>query len=226
MSTLPDNCPWADASAAVFTRPDQIHIWKFSLFEPLSADLGILAASELQRSNDFKNEIARKTYLCSRIVMRRLIASYLNHPAHELEFNTTAQGKPFLSGNASDLKFNLSHSGELILLAISPSLELGVDIEQLKTISNWEKIAIKVFNNTTIDSLKQSIDPQKAFIREWTAFEAKHKLFGEGVFGHLPKSADMAEIISLDIKGFESSLCYNPIAGKPLINCFRYNLPR
>jgi 4'-phosphopantetheinyl transferase len=225
MSTSPDTCPWADASTADFDSPGQIHVWKISLFVPLSADLDILAASELQRSQDFKNEIARNTYLCSRIVMRRLIASYLNRPAYELEFNTTARGKPFLCGNGPGLKFNLSHSGELMLLAISPSLELGVDIEQQKSISNWEKIASKVFNKTIIDSLKQSIYPQKAFIREWTAFEAKHKLFGEGIFGHLPKSADMAEIIRLDIKGFEASLCYNPVVGKPQIKCFRYYLP-
>jgi 4'-phosphopantetheinyl transferase len=222
MPTSLHNCRWTDVNKAEFSSPDEIHVWKISLFDPRPGELDILSQKELQRSQDFKNETARKTYICSRLVMRWLFASYLKQPASELKFETTQQGKPFLVGNTTELKFNLSHSGELILLAVSPIIELGIDIEQHKEIKNWEKIAQKVFDTKMIQILKQEKLPEIAFIRAWTEFEARQKSHGEGIFGKKASITNDAASIMLNIKGFEASLCYIPVTETPEICCFNY----
>jgi len=182
----------------------------------------MLSQDEVQRVQKFKNETARKTYLCSRLAMRRLFSSYLKQPASELKFNTTQQGKPFLADYTTELKFNLSHSGELILLAVSPSLELGIDVEQHKPIQNWKKIASKVFDAQTIDILKQKKDPETAFIKAWTEFEARQKLLGQGIFGYKTAVNKKTAWEIMRIEDFEASLCYFQETKKPRICLFNY----
>jgi len=222
MPTSFHNYRWTDANTAEFSSPDEIHVWKISLFDPTPDELEILSKDEIERSHKFKNETARKTYLCSRLVMRRLFASYLKQPASELKFNTTQQGKPFLANYATELKFNLSHSHGLILLAVSPSLELGIDVEQHKVISNWEKIAHKVFDAKTIGDLKKETNPEKAFIRAWTEFEAQQKLLGEGIFGKRPSAINKTASVTMNIPGFEASVCYSPVIENTVISCYNF----
>ena len=222
MSNSFRNCRWTDANSAEFSSPDEIHVWKISLFEPQAGELEILSQDEVQRMQKFKNDTARKTYLCSRLAMRRLFSSYLKQPASELEFNTTQQGKPFLADYTTELKFNLSHSGELILLAVSPSLELGIDVEQHKSIQNWEKIAKKVFSAKTIDDLKKEKKPELAFLKAWTEFEARQKSHGEGIFGKRNSSTNNTVSVMMNIEGFEAALCYSPVKDDALICCFNF----
>jgi len=222
MPTSHNNCRWNDANTAEFSSPDEIHVWKILLFDPEPGELEVLSQDELKRSQDFKNETARNTYICSRLVMRRLFASYLKQPASELKFQTTQQGKPFLVGNTADLRFNLSHSGELILLAVSPIIELGIDLEQHKEIKNWEKIAQKVFDTEMIQVLKQDEQPERAFIRAWTEFEARQKSHGEGIFGEKTSAIHNTNSIIINIEGFEASLCYIPVTEPLEIRYFNY----
>ncbi|MBT8450235.1 MAG: 4'-phosphopantetheinyl transferase superfamily protein [Gammaproteobacteria bacterium] len=222
MPTSFHHCRWTHANTAEFSSPDEIHVWKISLFDPRPDELEILSRNELQRSHDFKNETARKTYVCSRLIMRWLFASYLKQPASELKFQTTQHGKPFLVGNTTELKFNLSHSGAVMLLAVSPIIELGIDIEQHKEIKNWEKIAQKVFDTQLVRSLKQQKQPEKAFISAWTEFEARQKSHGEGIFGKKISPIHNTVSINMNIDGFEASLCYIPATGTPDICCFNF----
>lgn len=222
MSISTRNCQWTGARSAEFAAAEDIHIWKIPLFELQTGDLDILADEELKRSQDFKHETARKVYICSRVAMRNIFSSYLNQPACELKFKTTPQGKPFLASHTTGLKFNLSHSHELILLAVSPSLELGVDLEQHKSIPNWKKIANKVFDSKTIDDLKKEENPETAFLRAWTVFEARQKSLGEGIFGKRTSLTRSTASVMIDIDGFEASLCYFPAREQTVISCFTF----
>ena len=216
------NCRWTDANTAEFSSPDEIHIWKIALFEPQPGELEMLSQDEVQRMQKFKNKTAQKTYLCSRLAMRRLFSSYLKQPASELKFNTTQQGKPFLVDYTTELKFNLSHSGELILLAVSPSLELGIDVEQHKSIQNWEKIAKKVFDNNIIQQLKLEISPETAFINAWTRYEAMQKLHGAGIFGKPLNTTMDKKSLNIPIENYEASLSYSPAPTLTKLQCFNY----
>ncbi len=223
MPTLLQNCRWTDANTAEFISETEIHVWKITLFDPGPDEVNILSENEIKRSDGFKNKMARTTYLCSRLVMRMLFSSYLKQPAVELKFNTTPQGKPFLDGGSTNLKFNLSHSGNLVLLAVSPSIELGIDLEKHRTLPDWEKIAHKVFDANWIQQLKQHQHPEKAFISRWTEFEARQKLQGAGIFGQRTGSAKPVSTTRLKIDGHAASLCHFSQSPQPVLSCYEFH---
>src|SRR5690349_20188145 len=59
--------------------------------------------------------------------IRQLLASYAGRDPDGIRFQRGANGKPSLAGG--ELEFNLSHSGSLLLLALSRKQPLGVDLE-------------------------------------------------------------------------------------------------
>jgi hypothetical protein len=78
-------------------------------------------------------------WVCSRGVLRALLGRYLDHDPRELRFWLAAHGKPTLQegptvgmGPSDGLRFNLSHSGELMLVAVTAGSEIGVDVERAR----------------------------------------------------------------------------------------------
>jgi len=79
----------------------------------------------------------RTLWASSRGFLRELLGRYLEHDPRELRFVLGAHGKPALlspggTGAVEDLRFNLSHSGDLALVAVSAGQEVGVDIERAR----------------------------------------------------------------------------------------------
>jgi 4'-phosphopantetheinyl transferase len=98
-----------------------------------------------------------------------------------------ANGKPQLAARAetTDLQFNLAHSGELALVAVTRGCEVGVDAEQLRPIVHWQDIATRYFHPSesgAIDAVEPSAR-NEAFLRCWTRKEAILKALGVGL-GH------------------------------------------
>ena len=62
--------------------------------------------------------------------LRRILSSYCRTPPHLIEFHTGSHGKPALLKPTSALEFNLSHSGECVLIAVTSGVPCGVDIER------------------------------------------------------------------------------------------------
>ena len=90
-----------------------------------------------------------------------------------------AHGKPFLSPeHRSNLQFNLSHSEDLAVLAVAQGLELGVDVERLRPIS--EGVAQRFFSRAEYNALKK-FPPEwstRGFYECWTGKEAFIKAHG------------------------------------------------
>ncbi len=82
----------------------------------------------------------------------------------------TKNGKPF----TEEVFFSLSHTDGLTVCAVSYD-EVGVDCEKVRAINNKEKILAKFIKKTT-ENLSDS-----EFFKQWTAFESRVKLFGEGI---------------------------------------------
>ena len=105
----------------------------------------------------------------SRGVLRALLAGYMDADPCALRFVLGAHGKPRLRSEPSetwkdggswpgkDLHFNLSHSGELMLLAVTDGREVGVDVERARARYTAE------------------------FLRAWTMREATVKCLGSGL---------------------------------------------
>ena len=129
--------------------------------------------------------LERAVYLLrTRDNIRRLKAEVLGRalgcaPA-EVKFRYGAHGKPGLAG--SDLRFNISHSGALAVIALA-RVEVGVDVE-LPRPRRSDAIARRFYTPGEIERLFAHADPERradAFFRLWTCKEAFLKATGEGL---------------------------------------------
>jgi phosphopantetheinyl transferase len=92
----------------------------------------LLCASEQARAARIVHERNQVRWARSRGMLRLLLARYLDVDPRKLRFELGAHGKPALEGGPAqglDLRFNLSHSEELLLVAVAAGMEVGADIE-------------------------------------------------------------------------------------------------
>jgi 4'-phosphopantetheinyl transferase len=117
--------------------------------------------------------------------MRRILSRYLSAQPRELEFVYGPKGKPELSAvqNPDCVRFNLSHSGNLALLAVAKRQELGVDVEFVKTDFGGMEIAERFFSANEVRTLfaLDAAERNAAFFACWTRKEAFIKAIGEGL---------------------------------------------
>jgi hypothetical protein len=113
----------------------------------------------------------------------------------QMDIEYTPNGKPYLAGHdpSNGLKFNLSHCGDVLVVALSRTAEVGVDVERVRAIPEWRRIADRVFDPATREQLAAEIavgvDERDAFLRHWCRMEALVKATGEGVFGRDTRDA-------------------------------------
>lgn len=87
---------------------------------------GWLDDGEKQRAARFLNTAARQAFLGGRYALRVLLARYLQVAPDSIVFSKNAYGKPLL--DQSDLKFNISHSGNALLIGVA-RCDIGVDVQ-------------------------------------------------------------------------------------------------
>jgi 4'-phosphopantetheinyl transferase len=148
----------------------------------------LLSAEERERAARFYFARDRRRYVIAHAAMRVLLAAYTGSDASALRFATTGRSKPVLAAPALPLPlhFNLSHSGELALLAVTTDTELGVDVEVLRPIGERDALARRFFAPDEARALSRIVPAQRdlAFFLCWTRKEAYVKAIGEGL--HLP----------------------------------------
>lgn len=113
-----------------------------------------------------------------------------------VEFAEGPYGKPKLASDSrSGLQFNLSHSGELALIATALQREIGVDVESVRDF-DFDQVAERFFTAREVATLRSLPKPQQrsAFYKCWTSKEAFLKAKGTGLSGEL----DEVEITSTD----------------------------
>jgi len=117
--------------------------------------------------------------------MRMLLGRYLQAEPANLEFVNGPHGKPFLTGAFADsfLNFNLAHSENLALLALTRAGMLGVDIERIRPLDDAAQLVDRFFS-TGESAAFQKLPPEQkslAFFNLWTRKEAWLKATGEGI---------------------------------------------
>ncbi len=181
--------PWQFAAPNITLSDDEVHVWRASLEAPASELQNlrkILADDEVRRADRFRFPKDRHHYTVARAVLRILLGRYLNLNPEEIRFEYNAYGKPDLDSTAGDdaLKFNLSHSGKLVLYAFTRHREVGIDIEWiLRRLDQTEGIAERYFSareNAALRPLPEHLK-QEAFFNCWTRKEAYIKARGKGL---------------------------------------------
>ncbi|MEB3358631.1 MAG: 4'-phosphopantetheinyl transferase superfamily protein [Synechococcales bacterium] len=180
---------WQSPPPVLTLKESEVHLWQASL--DVSADLltqlaRSLSADERDRANRFKFAQHRQAYVAARGILRQMLAAYLQaNPAH-LCFQYGDRGKPALvSPNPLNLSFNLSHSNNLALYAVTRHVPVGVDVECLRSLPDADKLAERFFTPQEATLLKAmaAADRERLFFKLWTCKEAYLKAIGEGIAG-------------------------------------------
>ncbi len=159
-------------------------VW-FGYLGNLTPDNRLLDQAERRRAARFVSSPARHQFVCARTILREILGRYLEKEPADLVFATEAGGRPYLEGQQLD--FNLSHSGDWLVLAIGQGCRVGVDIEGYCPSNSHEAIVGQHFSRPEQEQW-QSTAPEgraKVFARIWTRKEAALKAVGVGIIDEL-----------------------------------------
>jgi 4'-phosphopantetheinyl transferase len=179
---------WGRAPDAPAAGEGEVHVWSAPLDPPEEAVRlygALLAPDERARAERFRFERDRRRFTVARGVLRSMLGRYLELDPRRVEFLYESHGKPALAGEAAGagLRFNVSHSGEMALYAVSGGRELGVDVEEVRSMEDGLDIAERFFSASEVAAFRALPAELRddAFFNCWTRKEAFIKAVGEGL---------------------------------------------
>ena len=161
----------------------EVHVWRVELTQPehvIQQFRNTLEQDELFRADRFHFEKDRRAFVVSRGFLREIISRYTNTRPEQLRFSYGPYGKPALDGR---LRFNMSHSHNLALIALTEDRELGVDVEYIRADFATGDIARRFFSPVEVEVFNSLAAEHQvaAFFRCWTRKEAFIKATGKGL---------------------------------------------
>jgi 4'-phosphopantetheinyl transferase len=164
---------------------DEVHVWQAQL-DPEGPALARLAATlsrgEHERAARFAFPVHGRRYVAAHGWLRLVLAAHLDQAPADLELTGVAGEKPRLAGH-TDLRFNLSHSEDVAVIAVARDHELGVDVERLRPLDDLEALAAATLSPAEAVAWAALPEPLRlpAFLETWTRKEAFLKAVGEGL---------------------------------------------
>jgi 4'-phosphopantetheinyl transferase len=168
-------------------QTDQIHVWAVRSLagnDCLPSLRDTLSCDELQRAAAFRFEKHKNHYIVTRGLLRAILGRYIAKPAEAIEFRYAPQGKPYLrDADSYKLQFNLSHSENCVVYAVTLNGELGIDVEHIKELPDMNSIARRFFSEAEVADLEAVSSELRAesFYKCWTRKEAYIKAVGSGL---------------------------------------------
>ena len=138
-----------------------------------------LSADEVRRYASYRHSCDAECFLLGRSLLRALLASLLGLSPAEVSIVTGRHGKPSCPNGP---EFNVSHSGDLVLIAVHPTSAVGVDVEAKPGPADWEPIAARVLPVDVCLAIQALPREQQslAFLQAWCHLEAQLKMVGTG----------------------------------------------
>jgi len=196
---------WQPGATAAELAPHLTRVWVVDLDAGLNAEddadasapdaeRELLSADEQARADRFVRPRDRRRFTRCRAALREILGQLLVVRAESIRFRASGHGKPELDweamgavdlGGRSALQFNVSHSAGLGLIAVGMGRALGVDVEELRPISEAERIVASYFTPGEVAAFSALCEEAKAlaFLRGWTRKEAILKGLGIGLAG-------------------------------------------
>ena len=178
---------WAFPPRHLLLEQGGLHIWRASLALPSkeSGPLeGVLSAEERDQCARFVRPADRARCRASRASLRLVLARYLRRDPRALPISAGTSGKPRLDGADGSIQFNVSHAGDLALIAVSRGLRVGIDVERVRQVTDLDAILDGFFSAQETAWLRSRGDDERtrAFFLLWTRREAAAKALGTGLF--------------------------------------------
>jgi len=168
---------------------DEVHVW---ITEPeaiedprlLEAYLGLLSPGERDKQRRFHFERHRRQYLVSHALVRLTLSRYVPVEPQAWSFVTNEYGCPRVAGEGSPwLRFNLSHTEGMAMVAVARDVDVGVDVEDALRTGETVGIADRFFAPSEVRALRalEASRQRERFFEYWTLKEAYIKARGMGL---------------------------------------------
>lgn len=178
-------------------RTDEVRVWRIDVNEAQASRLEMLLSDdERERAAQFAVAAARRRFVVARGATRVVFGRVLARHPRELHFalrcaacSATDHGKPLIAGAEDEFDFNVSHSGDLVLIALGHARAVGVDIEVMRESIDIDRLARRALSAGERAELERLAPAERrdAFYRAWTRKEAYLKARGLGLAGGLDR---------------------------------------
>lgn len=160
----------------------EISIYRHHTTASRAEDEALLSPQERERANRLATAALRERYVSAHAFLRLVLASHTGHDAAALRFGAGDFGKPRLI-DFPRLHFNFSHSGDWALAAVADAGPVGVDLEEMRPLSEHGELAARFFSTAENAALAALPHEQRlrAFYEIWTKKEAVVKADGRGL---------------------------------------------
>jgi 4'-phosphopantetheinyl transferase len=164
----------------------QVTVWRIDVatYEPdLPALRALLSDDERARAARFLRREDAVRSIVARAGLRILLGRQTGIAPRDLSFVYGANGKPALAPPAPVLHFNVSHSGDVVLVALSFDCPVGVDVEQMQPLPDAGGMVDYVLtpSERALYAALDAAERDAAFYRAWTCKEALAKATGDGL---------------------------------------------
>jgi 4'-phosphopantetheinyl transferase len=189
---------WKQTDPNLTLSPDCIDLWKIDLNREdrnIFMHAQYLSSDEHARAGKYINGKKSREFIITRSVLRNVLGHVLKENPKYLVFDYTREGMPVLStcSTHSDICFNVSHSYDLALIALSIGHPVGIDIEKVREDIDLEALSKRFFSENEYHNIMQFEGQERlcAFFATWTRKEAIVKAMGTGIASGL-KSFDVS----------------------------------
>lgn len=162
----------------------EVQVWKAGI-HMAEALRPLLPKEELQAMERFVRLADRRRFIVGRGLVRWLLAAYLGREPSSLRLRANSYGKPEMPacGAEERIEFNVSHSGDLVLMALARGRRVGVDVERVQPELVCESVMATAFSAAEKKAVQSTPDAARtrAFFACWTRKEAYLKALGYGL---------------------------------------------
>ena len=182
---MEESSNWVRPPDSLSLEAGHVHVWRICLEQgddQLDWFRRVLEPEELYRAGRFRFERLQRHFVASRGFLRYVLGRYLAARPEALKFSYNSYGKPSFAGERS-LQFNMSHSHEIALVAVTRDAAVGVDVEHIRSDFASDEIATRFFSRLEVETLKLLPKEEQvaAFFRCWARKEAYIKAIGKGL---------------------------------------------
>jgi 4'-phosphopantetheinyl transferase len=169
---------------------DEAHLW---VTEPeeiedrnlLLAYERLMTEEERKRRDRFRFEKDRHRYLVTRALVRTVLSKYARVSPASWRFVANEHGRPEIAEprQVTSLKFNLSHTNQVITCLVAKTRDVGIDVENRERRGRLLDVARRFFSRYEVETLYSLPDPDRLdrFFMYWTLKESYIKAKGLGL---------------------------------------------
>jgi 4'-phosphopantetheinyl transferase len=164
---------------------NEIHVWRADISGmerwPQSV-MSALSEEERARHARFLQERDARRFALGRAMLRVALGRRLGVPPQSLRFESGPFGKPRLAPEReAPFRFNVAHSGDVVLVAVALDREVGIDVEAIRPIDDLDSLVRATFSEREQRGISAAPDRLASFFATWTRKEAVVKALGQGL---------------------------------------------